>query len=70
MGGLGGERYLPTTKMENFIKIITQPDNIAIVVMLIVITICTIHSFREMWLNDKLIKDGKKDEVYKRMIRP
>ena len=56
--------------MENFIKIITQPDNIAIVVMLIVITICTIHSFREMWLNDKLISAGKKDEVYKRMIRP
>ncbi len=56
--------------MENFIKIVTQPDNIAIVIMLITVAICTFHSVREMRINDKFIKDGKKEEIYKRMIRP
>ncbi len=55
--------------MENFIHIITQPDNIAIVVMMIATVVCTGVAFREMWINDKLIKDGKKDEVYKRMTK-
>ncbi len=56
--------------MENFIEIITQPDNIAIVVMLFAIVACCASAFREIWINDRLIRQGKKDEIYKRMIRP
>jgi hypothetical protein len=55
--------------MENFIKIVTQPDNIAIVVMLVATIICTAVAFREIRINDKLIKSGKKDEIYERMTR-
>lgn len=55
--------------MENLIRIITQPDNIAIVVMLVAVTVCTAVAFREMWINDRLIQSGKKDEIYKRMTK-
>lgn len=57
------------TTMENLIRIITQPDNIAIVVMLVAVTVCTAVAFREMWINDRLIQSGKKDEIYKRMTK-
>lgn len=53
--------------MENFFKIITQPDNVAIVLMLIAVIVCTAAAFREIAANDRLIKKGKKDEIYKRM---
>ncbi|MBI2067392.1 MAG: hypothetical protein HYT77_05205 [Deltaproteobacteria bacterium] len=53
--------------MDHFIHIITQPDNIAILVMIVAIVACTLVAFREIWLNDRLIKEGKKEEIYKRM---
>ena len=56
--------------MENFLRIITQPDNIAILLMLIAVSVCTAAACREIWINDRLIKAGKKDEIYKRMTRP
>ena len=53
--------------MENFLKIISTPDNIAILIMLgLVISVC-VMAYREIRANDKLIAAGKKDEVYKRM---
>jgi hypothetical protein len=55
--------------MENFIHIITQPDNIAIVVMLVATVVCTAAAFREIRINDKLIKSGKKDQIYERMTK-
>lgn len=55
--------------MENFIKIITQPDNIAIVVMMVAVATCTLVAFREIRINDRLIKEGKKEEIYKRMVK-
>ncbi len=55
--------------MHHFIHILTQPDNIAIVIMLIATAVCTLVSFREIWVNDRLIKEGKKDEIYKRMTK-
>ena len=56
--------------MENLLKIITQPDNIAILFMLIAVVVCTFVSFREMWQNDRLIKAGKKEKIYERMTTP
>jgi hypothetical protein len=55
--------------MENFIRIITQPDNIAIVVMMVATIVCTVVAFREIRINDKLIKSGKKDQIYERMTK-
>ncbi len=54
--------------MENFVRIITQPDNIAILLMLVAIVVCTAAAVREMRANDRFIKEGKKEEIYKRMI--
>lgn len=53
--------------MENFIKIATQPDNIAILVMLVATISCTLVAFRESRINDRLIKEGKKEKIYERM---
>lgn len=55
--------------MENFIRIITQPDNIAIVLMLIATAVCTYASFREIRINDRLIKEGQKEKIYERMTK-
>ncbi len=55
--------------MHHFLHIITQPDNIAIVVMMVSTIICTAVAFREIRINDKLIKSGKKDQIYERMTK-
>ena len=55
--------------MENFLKIITQPDNVAILIMIIAVGIATLMAFREMWINDQCIKAGKKEKIYERMTR-
>lgn len=55
--------------MHNFLRIISQPDNIAIVLMLIFTIICTAAAFREMRINDRLIRQGKKDQIYERMTK-
>ncbi len=55
--------------MKNLLEIITQPDNIAIVIMLVSTITCTLFAFREIRINDRLIKEGKKDQVYERMTR-
>ncbi len=53
--------------MQNFIRIITEPDNIAIVIMMVEILTCSLSALREMILNDRAIKEGKKGKVYERM---
>jgi len=55
--------------VHNLIEILTQPDNIAIVVMMVATITCTLVAFREIRVNDRLIKEGKKDQVYERMIK-
>jgi len=54
--------------MENFIKILTVPDNIPIVIMLVTLIYLTWLCFSEARKNDKLIEEGKKDQVYRRMV--
>lgn len=56
-------------KMENILEIITQPDNIAILVMLVAVISCTVVAFREAILNDRFIKNGEKEKIYERMTR-
>ena len=53
--------------MHNLIEILTEPDNIAIIIMLASTITCCAVAFREIRHNDRLIADGKKDEVYRRM---
>ena len=53
--------------MEHFIHNLTKPDNIPIVGMLFLLVLVMGVAIREAILNDRLIKQGKKDEIAKRM---
>jgi hypothetical protein len=54
--------------VENFLKIASVPDNIPIILMLVSVIFLTWLAFREARRNDKLIEEGKRDQVYRRMI--
>lgn len=55
--------------MDHFLHILTLPDNIPIVIMLLLLAWCMGYAVYEMKENDKLIEKNKKDKVYDRMIR-
>jgi hypothetical protein len=47
----------------NFLEIVTKPDNIPIVAMLILVVFFTWLGLREALKHDKLIEEGKEDEI-------
>jgi hypothetical protein len=49
--------------LENFLAIVTKPDNIPIVAMLILVIFFTWLGLREAFKHDKLIEEGKEDEI-------
>ncbi|HMF51298.1 MAG TPA: hypothetical protein VK603_21765 [Candidatus Saccharimonadales bacterium] len=49
--------------LHNFLEIVTKPDNIPIVAMLILVIFFTWVGLREAFKNDKLIEEGKEDEI-------
>jgi hypothetical protein len=53
--------------MENFIQIISKPDNIPIVAMLLLVIFFTCLGLRQALQNDRLIEEGRKDEIIDRM---
>ncbi|HEV8320354.1 MAG TPA: hypothetical protein VG389_01975 [Myxococcota bacterium] len=53
--------------MENFLLIATKADNVPIVFMIFIFIAATALSFYQASKNDKLINDGRRDEVLKRM---
>lgn len=48
--------------MEHFIKIVSKPDNVAIVIMLVMVTIYTWWAFQQAFANDKRRRLGEKIE--------
>jgi hypothetical protein len=52
---------------QNFLEILTKPDNIPIVAMLILVIFFTWLGLREGLKNDKLIEEGKEDEIPQEM---
>ena len=52
---------------ENILEIITKPDNIPIVGMLILVIFFTWLGLREAFKHDKLIEEGKEDEISNEM---
>ncbi len=54
--------------MENFLKILSLPDNVPIVIMLALVVFLTWLSFKEARANDKLTEEGKADQIYRRMV--
>ena len=51
------------TGWQNFLEIFTQPDNIPIAGMLLLVLFFTWIGLRQAFKNDKLTEDGKKDEI-------
>ena len=54
--------------MDHFLHILSLPDNIPIVLMMVSVLFLTWLSFSEAKKNDKLIDEGKSDQVYRRMV--
>ncbi len=63
-GALQGEGY---SGAENFWLIVSKPDNIPIVMMVILVGFVTWLSFHEANKNDRLIREGRKDQILRRM---
>jgi hypothetical protein len=54
--------------MHHFLHIISQPDNVPIVIMMVTVIFLTWLSFKEARANDRLSEEGKEDQIYRRMI--
>jgi hypothetical protein len=48
---------------QNFLEIVTKPDNIPIVGMLILVIFFTWVGLRQALKNDKLMEEGREDEI-------
>ncbi|MGH7830624.1 MAG: hypothetical protein ACREP8_10650 [Candidatus Binatia bacterium] len=55
------------TGLQNLWEIVSKPDNIPIVGMLLLVIFFTWLGLRQGFRNDKLIDEGKKDELPKEM---
>jgi hypothetical protein len=55
--------------MEHFWEILTKPDNLPIVGMLLAVIFCLWVAFRQALKHDRLIEQGKKDDIYSEMIK-
>ncbi|HUF42054.1 MAG TPA: hypothetical protein VMR20_08875 [Verrucomicrobiae bacterium] len=53
--------------LQNFLEIVTKPDNIPIVGMLILVIFFSWLGLREGLKNDKLTEEGKEDEIAREM---
>ena len=49
--------------LQNFLQIVTKPDNIPIVGMLLLVIFFTWLGLREAFKHDRLIEEGKEDEI-------
>lgn len=49
--------------LQNFLEIVTKPDNIPIVGMLLLVLFFTWIGLRQAFRNDRLIDEGKKDDI-------
>lgn len=55
--------------MDQFIFILTRPDNIPITMLLIAVVICLYAALKQALKNDRLIDEGREDEIYEDMIK-
>jgi hypothetical protein len=57
----------PTTAFDHFLHILTLPDNIPIVGLMILLFFFTYLALREARKNDNLIEQGRENEILDRM---
>ena len=51
------------TGLQNFLEIVTKPDNIPIIGMLLLVLFFTWTGLKQAVRHDRLIDEGKKDEI-------
>jgi hypothetical protein len=55
------------TALDHFLHILTLPDNIPIVGLMVLLFFFTYLALREARKNDKLIEEGREDEILDKM---
>ena len=55
--------------MQQFLTIATQPDNIPIIGMLVLVLICLGISMKQAFRHDRLIDKGQKDRIFEEMYK-
>jgi hypothetical protein len=55
------------TGLDQFLEVLTKPDNVPIAAMMLLILFFAWIAFREARKNDQLIEEGRKDEVLEKM---
>ena len=66
-GGQVASDVEPYTGWENLGLILTKPDNVPILIMIVVFTFCTYMALRDGFKHDRLIKEGRKQDILKAM---
>lgn len=56
-----------TSALEHFVHILTLPDNIPIVGLMVLLFFFTYLALREARKNDRLIEQGREDEILDQM---
>ena len=55
------------TGWQNFMEIVTKPDNIPIVGMLLLVIFFSWIGLRQAYRNDKLVQEGREDDIPQEM---
>ena len=55
--------------MQQFLTIATQPDNIPIIGMLVLVLICLGWAMKQAFRHDHLIDKGQKDRIFEEMYK-
>jgi len=58
---------VPESALSHFLHIMSLPDNIPILGMMVLLFFFTYLGFREARKNDQLIAEGRQDEILERM---
>lgn len=53
--------------LKQFVEILLKPDNIPIAAMLVLVLFFTWISLKQALLNDRLMEEGREDEILRRM---
>jgi hypothetical protein len=57
----------PFTGWENLVLIASKPDNVPIIMMMVIFAFFTYLALRDAFKHDKLIKEGRKADILKSM---
>ncbi|HYV50138.1 MAG TPA: hypothetical protein VFA20_35020 [Myxococcaceae bacterium] len=57
----------PNSGWENLGLILTKPDNVPILIMIVTFTFFTYMALRDGFKHDRLIKEGRKQDILKAM---